>query len=46
LWLALRARNLGAVSRRKLVRALWAELRRHPSRFLWRHDFEPNPESV
>jgi site-specific recombinase len=37
LWLALRARNLSRVSRRKLIRALWNELWRHPDRFLWRH---------
>lgn len=38
LWLALRARNLSTVSRRKLVHTLWTELRHHPARFLWRHD--------
>jgi site-specific recombinase len=46
LWLALRARNLSTVSRRKLIRALWNELWRHPARFLWRHDLEPKPESA
>jgi len=40
LWLALRARNLGTVGRRELVAALWNEFRRHPSRFLWRHESE------
>lgn len=38
LWLALRARNLGPKGRRRLVVALWREFRRHPSRFLWRHE--------
>lgn len=38
LWLALRARNLGAVGRKTLIAALWNEFRRHPARFLWRHD--------
>jgi site-specific recombinase len=46
LWLALRARNLSSVSRGKLIRALWTELRQHPARFLWRHDFEAGPESA
>jgi site-specific recombinase len=46
LWLALRARNLSGVSRRRLIRALWNELRRHPDRFLWRHELEAKPESV
>jgi len=40
LWLALRARNLGAGGRRKLVVALWSEFRHHPARFLWRHEAE------
>ena len=38
LWLAIRARNLDTSGRRKLVAALWNELRRHPSRFLWSHE--------
>jgi site-specific recombinase len=38
LWLALRARNLGRIGRKKLVRALRSEIRRRPSRFLWRHE--------
>jgi site-specific recombinase len=38
LWLAIRARNLDTGGRRKLVAALWNELRRHPSRFLWSHE--------
>jgi len=37
LWLAIRARNLDTGDRRKLVAALWNELRRHPSHFLWSH---------
>jgi site-specific recombinase len=40
LWLALRARNLDKIGRKKLVRALWNEFRSHPSRFLWRHGSE------
>ena len=40
LWLALRARNLDAKRRLELVRALWSEVRRHPARFLWRHEPE------
>jgi site-specific recombinase len=38
LWLAIRARNLGLPGRRKLLGALWNELRGHPARFLWRYD--------
>jgi site-specific recombinase len=38
LWLAIRARNLDTSGRKKLVRVLWDEFRRHPSRFVWRHD--------
>ena len=38
LWLALRARNLGAVGRRALVAALWKEFRSRPARFLWRNE--------
>jgi site-specific recombinase len=38
LWLAIRARNLGTRGRRKLVAALWSELRNHPTRFLWHYD--------
>jgi site-specific recombinase len=38
LWLALRARYVGARGRRKLITVLWSELRRHPARFLWRHE--------
>jgi site-specific recombinase len=40
LWLAMRARMLDTSGRRKLVGALWNELRRKPSRFLWRHEQE------
>jgi len=36
-WLALRARNLDNVGRKKLISALWRELRRYPARFLWRY---------
>jgi site-specific recombinase len=35
LWLAIRARNLDTSGRRKLIAALWNELWRRPSRFLW-----------
>lgn len=38
LWLAIRARNLDTRGRKNLLAALWTELRRHPSRFLWRDD--------
>ena len=45
LWLALRARNLGTGGRRKLVVALCNEFRRHPARFLWRHEAgAPDPQ--
>ncbi len=37
LWLAVRARDVDAQSRRRLWAALLTELRRHPARFLWRH---------
>jgi site-specific recombinase len=37
-WLAIRARNLDTRGRRRLLAALWTELRRHPARFLWRYD--------
>ena len=37
-WLAIRARNLDTGGRRKLVAALWNQLRRHPSQFLWSHE--------
>jgi site-specific recombinase len=40
LWLALRARYVGTGGRRKLIALLWSELRRHPARFLWRHEPE------
>lgn len=40
LWLALRARNLDTRGRRELIAALWNEVRRHPTRFLWRHAAE------
>jgi tetratricopeptide (TPR) repeat protein len=40
LWLALRARYVGAGGHRKLITALWSELRRHPARFLWQHESE------
>ncbi len=46
LWLALRARYVGTRGRRKLIRALWHELRRNPTRFLWRHEFDANPDTV
>jgi site-specific recombinase len=38
LWLAIRARNLDTGGRMNLLAALWNELRRHPSRFLWSHE--------
>jgi site-specific recombinase len=38
LWLAMRARMLDTGGRRKLVAALWNELRREPLRFLWRYE--------
>jgi site-specific recombinase len=41
LWLALRARNVDTSGRRKLMVALWNELRLHPARFFWRHELEP-----
>ena len=37
LWLAMGARNLDTGGRRKLIAALWNELRRHPSQFFWSH---------
>jgi site-specific recombinase len=40
LWLAVRARNLDTGGRRKLIGALWNEMRLHPTRFLWRHGTE------
>ncbi|MGA2115127.1 MAG: hypothetical protein ABSH56_10315 [Bryobacteraceae bacterium] len=40
LWLALRARNVDTGGRRELIAALWNELRKHPARFLWRHEIE------
>jgi site-specific recombinase len=40
LWLALRARYVGASDRRKLIAALWSEFRHHPARFFWRHESE------
>lgn len=40
LWLALRARYVGAGSHGKLITVLWSELRRHPARFLWQHESE------
>jgi site-specific recombinase len=43
LWLALRARYIGAGGHRKLIAVLWSELRRHPTRFLWRHESESAP---
>ncbi|MBS1872645.1 MAG: hypothetical protein JSU00_05495 [Acidobacteria bacterium] len=43
LWLAVRVRNLDTRGRRKLLGALWRELRTHPSRFLWRDDGEAAP---
>jgi site-specific recombinase len=46
LWLALRARNLETGGRRKLIVALWSEFRKHPSRFLWRHEVEAKPEML
>ncbi|HXB71987.1 MAG TPA: hypothetical protein VNY05_27370 [Candidatus Acidoferrales bacterium] len=46
LWLALRARNVDTRGRRKLIVALWNEFRRHPARFLWRHELETRPEIV
>jgi site-specific recombinase len=44
LWLALRARNLDTSGRRKLIVSLWNEFRRHPARFLWRHESETKPD--
>jgi site-specific recombinase len=38
MWLAIRARNLDTSGRRKLIAALWDQLRRHPSQFLWSHE--------
>jgi site-specific recombinase len=38
LWLAVRARNLGRRGRRRLLAALWSELRRRPAQFLWSYD--------
>jgi site-specific recombinase len=46
LWLALRARSVDTSGRRKLIVALWNELRRHPARFLWRHEVEAEPEML
>jgi site-specific recombinase len=40
LWLALRARCVGAGGRRKLIAVLWSEFRHHPARFLCRHESE------
>jgi len=40
LWLAMRARYVGAGGRRKLIATLWSEFRHHPARFLWRHKSE------
>jgi site-specific recombinase len=40
LWLALRARYVGARGRRRLVELLWKEIRQNPGRFLWRHESE------
>jgi site-specific recombinase len=45
MWLALRARYVGTRGRRELIAALWTEFRRHPSRFLWRHEFGTTPVS-
>jgi site-specific recombinase len=46
LWLALRARIVGSRGGRRLMAALWTEFRRHPARFLWRHDFDTNSDSL
>jgi site-specific recombinase len=46
LWLALRARNLDTRGRRKLIVALWNEVRLHPARFLWRHEMGAVEETV
>lgn len=40
LGLAVRARNLDTRGRRKLIGVLFREFRRHPARFLWRHEAE------
>jgi site-specific recombinase len=40
LWLALRARYVGAPGCRRLVELLWKEIRQNPARFLWRHESE------
>ena len=40
LWLALRARYVGARGGRRLVELLWKEVRQNPARFLWRHESE------
>lgn len=44
LWLALRARYVGAGRHGKLIGVLWSEVRQHPARFLWRH--EPKGRTV
>jgi site-specific recombinase len=45
LWLAVRARNLGALQRRTLWRAVVREIRRRPARFLWASFDESTPGS-
>lgn len=37
-WLAIRARNLDTTGRRRLIGALWREIRRHPGRFVWSYE--------
>jgi site-specific recombinase len=39
MWLAVRATDLDTRGRIRLIAVLWNEFRRHPTRFLWRHDF-------
>lgn len=43
LWLAVRARNLGARQRRTLWRAVVVEIRRRPTRFFWARVDESTP---
>lgn len=38
LWLAVRATDLDISGRKRLIVAIWSEVWRHPTRFLWRHE--------
>ena len=38
LWLAVRATDLDTSGRKRLIVAIWSEVWRHPTRFLWRHE--------